>query len=324
MFMGDILIDEAEVPKFKPPLPATAGIAAPAIEYVQRLQAVKKTEASIINDSIRWHLNLPEFTITGKDKEWYTHFEDEAKKIVDMDSLDPTGRKFGNLYDLLVREFNARKCRYEDAATETILLPCLSVGPSQYYPIYVLNGQTYCNAGEDSIEFVNRLRNLSSIRVNEIKTLMVLPPGNIANHYADSKVSFGDVTVKQIFLEPKIRPIGKFYPGIKQSMVVIETYSKKNFYRGDPDGIKLFILDGLDSPRTFYSPRYEGAVKESKLYDGRATLYWNPSVRTDRNGEAKVEFFTGDRKSEMEVIVNGIITGKGNTGHQLKMINLSH
>jgi hypothetical protein len=48
-------------------------------------------------------------TITGKDKRWYERFEDEANKIVDMDSLDPTGKKYGNLYDLLIREFGARR-----------------------------------------------------------------------------------------------------------------------------------------------------------------------------------------------------------------------
>ena len=219
------------IPKFKAPLPAPAGITAPAIEYVQRLQAVKKTETSIINDSVKWHLNLPEFTITGKDKEWYTHFEDEAKKIVDMDSIDPTGRKYGNLYDLLIREFGARKCRYDDGQTETVLLPCVSAGPSYYYPIYLLNGEIFCNAGEDSLKFAAQLNFLTSIRVNEIKQIMVLPPGNIAYHYADSKIMMG-FNLKQIYLE---RPIGE---PVKQSLVVIETYSKKNFYRGDPDGIK--------------------------------------------------------------------------------------
>ncbi len=106
-------------------------------------------------------------------------------------------------------------------------------------------------------------------------------------------------------------------------MVVIETYSR-NTYRGDPDGIKTFILDGLDTPRIFYSPRYDGPAKESKLYDGRATLYWNPSVRTDQNGEATVEFFTGDRKTEMEVIVNGIGIRNGNTGEGKAIINMSN
>jgi uncharacterized protein YfaS (alpha-2-macroglobulin family) len=106
-------------------------------------------------------------------------------------------------------------------------------------------------------------------------------------------------------------------------MVVLETYSK-NTYRGDPDGIKTFILDGLDSPRVFYSPRYEGQNKNNPIYDGRATLYWNPSVRTDQNGEAKVEFYTGDRKTEMEVVVNGITLGSGHTGEGKATIKMDN
>jgi hypothetical protein len=109
-------------------------------------------------------------------------------------------------------------------------------------------------------------------------------------------------------------------PPIKQSLVVIETYSR-NTYRGDPDGIKTFILNGLDSPRAFYSPKYERANKENPSYDGRATLYWNPSVRTDAKGIATVEFYTGDRKTGLEVIVNGIESGSGSTGQGKAVIN---
>ena len=86
--------------------------------------------------------------------------------------------------------------------------------------------------------------------------------------------------------------------------------------------LKTFILDGLDSPRIFYTPRYDGPAKESKLYDGRATLYWNPAVRTDQNGQAKVEFYTGDRKTGLEVIVNGIEVEKGNTGEGKSFIKM--
>ena len=154
-FRGDIFIDEAVAPIFTAPLPVQTNITAPAIDYIRQLQAVKKIEVSKIADSIKWKLNLPEFTITGKDKRWYERFEDEAKKIVDMDSLDPTGKKYGNLYDLSdpgiwctrdqILHNNSEKLK-------TVLLPCVSIEQTYYYPIYVLNGQTYFNAGEDSIE----------------------------------------------------------------------------------------------------------------------------------------------------------------------------
>ena len=102
-------------------------------------------------------------------------------------------------------------------------------------------------------------------------------------------------------------------------MVIIETYSK-NTYRGELPGVKKFILDGLDAPRTFYSPRYEGSLKNSPVFDSRATIFWEPILRTDINGQAKVEFYTSDRKTDLEVIMNGIEVGNGNTGEGYKII----
>jgi hypothetical protein len=101
-------------------------------------------------------------------------------------------------------------------------------------------------------------------------------------------------------------------------MVVIETYSKHNFYRGDPDGIKTFILEGLDSQRSFYSPKYEGSNKENPDYDSRATLLWKPVIRTNERGESQVEFYTSDRKSGFQVTVNGMGIFNGETGECTK------
>ena len=242
---------------------------------------------------------MPEVTITTRDKNYFLNFEKEALKIADLDSLDPDGDRFESIYDLLVREFDAQW--YRIPGMKTIFLPCRAFGISFYYPIYLVNGQTYFTAKKDSARFAAMLNNLSAMNVNEIKTLMVLPPGRIANWYADPKV--------------------RFYPdNISQSLVVIETYSKHT-YRGDPQGILTFILEGLDTPRKFYSPRYEGPLKANPVYDGRATIYWEPSLKTDDHGEAKVEFFTTDRHTEFEVIVNGIELGTGNPGHTQVLIN---
>lgn len=101
--------------------------------------------------------------------------------------------------------------------------------------------------------------------------------------------------------------------GLWQSLVVIETYSN-NSYRGYPSGIKTFLLEGLDAPRKFYSPRYEGPGKQSPVYDSRVTLHWEPSVKTDTGGQAQVEFFTSDRKTGLSIIVNGIESESGNPG----------
>jgi hypothetical protein len=100
---------------------------------------------------------------------------------------------------------------------------------------------------------------------------------------------------------------------------VIETYSKDT-YRGDPPGIKTFLLDGLDEPRVFYSPSYEGQKRQNPVYDDRETLYWDPSGKTDAAGQAKVEFYTSDRKTSYAVIVNGIETNNGYPGEKYLLI----
>jgi hypothetical protein len=244
-------------------------------------------------------VTLGEVTVTAKSKNWYRDFEHNATKVANLDSLDPSGQRYENIFDLLVREFGAREYLIRSENIKTILLPCINAKFSYNFPIYVINGNTYFDAYEGGVIAISRLRTLSSLHVNEIKKLMVLPPGKIAEYYA-SYLAIKD--------------------GVWQSLVVIETYSDFS-YRGDPRGIKTFILDGLDAPRAFYSPRYEGPSKKSPVYDGRATIFWDPSVRTDTTGQAKIEFFTGDRKTNLEVTCNGIEVASGNPGQGEALIN---
>ena len=291
---GEISLNEFNdgPPNFVMPSPVNLKFAAPAFETIRQSQANLKTVISKDPVYGAMTVTLGEVKVTAKAKNWYLDFDREAEKIVDLDSLDPTGKKFETIYDLLVREFGAREYTIRPEGDKTIMLPCVSMWVNYYFPIYVLNGNLAFNAEASSMEeFLSDLSHISFIRVNQIKKLMVLPPGEISSHYADMDL----------------------YMAVHQSLVVIETYS--DTYRGDSQGMKTFILDGLDTPREFYSPRYEDLSKNSPAYDGRATLYWNPSVRTDSTGFAKVEFFTSDRKTALEVVVNGIENGTGNPGN---------
>lgn len=57
----------------------------------------------------------------------------------------------------------------------------------------------------------------------------------------------------------------------------------------------------------FYSPKYEVAKEiNSTVKDLRTTLYWNPSVKTDEKGTARVVFYTGDRDSKMDIRIEGL------------------
>lgn len=63
----------------------------------------------------------------------------------------------------------------------------------------------------------------------------------------------------------------------------------------------------IDPVRSFISPDYSSSdLKNSPIPDFRNTLYWNPSVKTDSEGNARIEFWTSDFVTEYEINVQGI------------------
>ncbi|RZJ80543.1 MAG: hypothetical protein EOO47_07225 [Flavobacterium sp.] len=58
------------------------------------------------------------------------------------------------------------------------------------------------------------------------------------------------------------------------------------------------------SNKVFYSPKYT-ADNTDKMPDFRSTIYWHPNIITDENGDAKVTFFTSDRKGTYTVWLEG-------------------
>jgi hypothetical protein len=274
-------------------------------------QSVSFPLAEIKNEPVKqkyygtMHGTLQEVFVTAKadSRTWFSNYDRDATHIANLDSIDPGGDKYLDLNHLLMSEFKAIPYSNSEEELSTVLLPCIQTicdkhCLSFWFPIYVLNGNTYWNC--EGFDFTG-LRTISALRTDEIKKIMVIPPMRpIVIHHAWIK-------------------IWDFPQYIMQSMVVIETYSQDG-YRGDPPGIKTFLLDGLDAPRVFYSPSYEGQKRQNPQYDNRVTLYWNPLVRTDPSGNAKVEFYTGDRKAGLDIIVNGIEINTGNPGEKQMQI----
>ncbi len=63
---------------------------------------------------------------------------------------------------------------------------------------------------------------------------------------------------------------------------------------------------GWQKPARFYSPKYDTPEsKKSKAKDNRITLYWNPAVKLDENGEATISFYTSDSDSQYRIEVEG-------------------
>ena len=70
-------------------------------------------------------------------------------------------------------------------------------------------------------------------------------------------------------------------------------------------GRRTTTIDGFSKPVEFYAPQYpEGGIYGD--VDARRTLYWNPNVITDSQGNARVEFYNNSYSQRFTVTGAGI------------------
>ncbi len=79
---------------------------------------------------------------------------------------------------------------------------------------------------------------------------------------------------------------------------------------------------GYYKAREFYAPTYDKERPEHVKPDFRTTLYWDPKVEVDKNGKAKLSFYTSDKSSSYRIVVEGITTDgrpiKGSSSFKIK------
>ena len=98
--------------------------------------------------------------------------------------------------------------------------------------------------------------------------------------------------------------VGKyFFPGI----VNVITKSAEFNCIPLPDYMTRLNYRVIDPVRSFISPDYSSEeMKENRIPDYRNTLYWNPSVKTGKDGKAEVEFWSSDNKSDYIINIQGV------------------
>ena len=68
---------------------------------------------------------------------------------------------------------------------------------------------------------------------------------------------------------------------------------------------RVTTVDGYSRPFAFYSPQYpDGPIPGDVDY--RRTLYWNPNVVTDSEGNAQVEFYNNSITNHFNISAAGI------------------
>ena len=85
-------------------------------------------------------------------------------------------------------------------------------------------------------------------------------------------------------------------------------FTKQGLFADMPGsvGMKSANIIGYSVAHTFYSPKYEVKKPGELRNDFRNTLYWNPAVQTNEDGEVWLEFYNSDQSGQVQVVVEGI------------------
>jgi hypothetical protein len=85
--------------------------------------------------------------------------------------------------------------------------------------------------------------------------------------------------------------------------VRIYLYTHKKFTTESNKGLRRTYFQGFNTPSTFKMEDYNVIPP---MADFRRTIYWNPDIRTDKEGKAKVEFFNNSTCQEMYISAEGM------------------
>jgi hypothetical protein len=95
------------------------------------------------------------------------------------------------------------------------------------------------------------------------------------------------------------------------SNVAVAVITLKKNYQTMPGGVRSTTFNGYSYNKEFFSPQY-GRYRMPKDIDVRRTIYWNPDVKTDSEGHAKVSFYNNGTSKNLNISAetvteNGVI-----------------
>jgi TonB-dependent SusC/RagA subfamily outer membrane receptor len=110
-------------------------------------------------------------------------------------------------------------------------------------------------------------------------------------------INLHDVQRIEILKGPK----AAFY-GSQGANGVIAIYTRKGYIIVRALSFKML---GYYSAREFYAPKYEMQKDSTTEPDYRTTIYWNPLIETNKDGNATVSFYNSDAETTFNAKVEG-------------------
>lgn len=90
----------------------------------------------------------------------------------------------------------------------------------------------------------------------------------------------------------------------ENGVIFVET--KKRDFVNSLINQNLFPVTGLSRQSNLYQVSYSGTNTHQRIPDLRPTLYWNPTLMTDKTGITPITFFASDDVGPMRILVQGV------------------
>lgn len=133
-----------------------------------------------------------------------------------------------------------------------------------------------------------------------------------------SSINVDDIASVEVLRTPEYYSIygGQAGPGGVLLITMKRGDENKSYLSRPAPGIIVLSPKGYYKARIFYSPQYDDPKTNAAIADLRSTIYWNPSIVTDKDGNASFDFFNAGSKGTYRVTVEGIDID-GNIGRQV-------
>ncbi len=126
-----------------------------------------------------------------------------------------------------------------------------------------------------------------------------------------------DVSSIEVFKDPARAAI--FGAQGANGVIAVYTKSGAGVSGQSVGGTLVTQYGGYSSPREFYAPKYDQLTPENAISDQRATIYWNPGIKTDTTGKAHIQFYNTDVAKRQLLILEGM-DSQGRLGRLVKIL----
>ncbi len=175
-----------------------------------------------------------------------------------------------------------------------------------------LRGVTFVRVGIVEYRPYLSINIMSQIGINGAKPMLLMLDGIYIDPPDINMVNVSDVETIEVLKYASASIYGVDGVG---GALIITTKQSRGLNSKDIASIGVLPIApmGFYKAREFYSPKYDNTTWVSKQKDLRSTVYWQPELKTDKDGNATFEYYNADGPGTYKIIIEGI-DNDGNIG----------